>query len=481
MKKIILLSIMTAAFAFANSQTTSVTSSTYTNRASEMVKNADEEEIDVSKLTTKQLEQTVDLPKAIDIIIATTRNLTIRTWKENKVKLETTVRHQGLSELSTEEWMKTLGLDLRLFGSTVKVKNLTSSYALTTTDALSPSYNFVYSSGTTYTSTITSKIGKAGSNEMIFDGNGKQIGTVEGQRKVVLTIPENSLVEMDTKYGNVVVENDLRELIVANNGSNIDAKNLNKLSLRSSNGNLSAQNITTADIEINHGRLKIKSINDGTVTSTYSTAEIETINNLNLNSTSDEIEIDEAKQINGTKNYGSLRINRLTTGINLAGQNSDIKIRNISSSVDLVKISNRNAELRLPVRDLKAYNVEVKGRYNNLLAGFVQDMLEDSLSTKEVKEMEEASITNPKKVIAMSGQGVSKTKTRPAESRSISTAGAYPILLDRYETAAGVYQLPLNKVLGNNLSANIKYSYKTGDGKTPKFEIKCISCTIDFK
>src|SRR5204862_4264776 len=58
----------------------------------------------------------------------------------------------------------------------------------------------------------------------------------------------------------------------------------------------------------------------------------------------------------------------------------------------LVKISNRNADLRLSSNDLSNFSVDVKGSYNKIYSTFEESTTVDTLTTAEIESVK--SITN---------------------------------------------------------------------------------------
>src|SRR5215213_7110800 len=95
------------------------------NRASEWSKESalETKKIDSSKLVKKTITQEIALPKALDVLIDMTNDLTINTWNENKIKIETTVEFESPNELTDTQWLEKLGINMKVFGSSVRVKS----------------------------------------------------------------------------------------------------------------------------------------------------------------------------------------------------------------------------------------------------------------------------------------------------------------------------------------------------------------------
>jgi hypothetical protein len=430
------------------------------NRASELSSNFDNEsKIDETRLIKKTVSREITLSSALDIIIDQRRNLSIKTWNENKVKIEATIQLETESQLTDEEWLERLGINLKLFGSTVQLK--------------SNNVNLYTIPGVTVTSSgsVLRTIPRQGSSTVVYKGTGELRGTIKGDQPVTLYIPAQSALEIDNKYSALKIEANVKSLILTNTYGNIDAMNIDKLYLRSNQGSFAASAIADGDMELSHTRVTLKQLAKGLLISKYATIEIETIGDLKLTSSNDEIDIDAVGSISGSKNYGSLRINQLQKRLEIDGLNADIKLRGINPSVDLIKIFNRNADLRLPIRDLKDYMVEIKGSYNSLFAPFTDVLLSDTLTIAEIKEIAEKTtlLHNKSTVTRISvdgGGGITYTTgvSSPTRASPVQRFPSYPGASNQ----------------GN--SGTIKYTAKMGTGnKLTRFEIVCVSCVLDFK
>src|SRR5436189_1774216 len=304
------------------------------NRAAEWSKESalEAKKIDSSKLVKKTITQEIALPKALDILIDMSGELVINTWAANKIKLETTFQYDGSNELSDSQWLDKLGINLKVFGSTVRVKSKSNT-------------------GITYFSSNGATTMQYNASP-IFYNSSSYFNMQKENRRVTLYIPEESILEIESKYGRLIISNNIKSLLFNSTDGEIEFANIEKLQIRSNRGSFSGGMVAEADVELSHARFSLKQLNKGIVTSNYSTIEVESLKDVKLSSSNDDIDIDNASALYGIKNYGNLRINQLTGKLDLQGINSDIKLRHISPSAQLVKISNRNADLRLSSNDL---------------------------------------------------------------------------------------------------------------------------------
>jgi hypothetical protein len=454
---------------YLNAQQSSSTSTTKTiNRAKEWSNETvvEENKIDETKLTKKQIVQEIALPKALDILIDLNRNLTIKTWNENKIKIETSVQHMEKNELTDELWLDKIGIKMKLFGSTVKVKNKSNSFDNTTN---------TYTLGKIlYSQAGEGVVNRNSGAVSVYHGNGEYLGAIQGNREITLYIPAQSNLEIDNKFATLKFENNIKDLVIDNANGNIEAADIERLVLRSKYGSFTAGSIADGDMEFNYGRINIKHLQNGSLKSSYTTAEIEKAGNVKLTSNSDEMDIEEATDLHGSKSYGSLRIFNLKNKLEVIGINADIRLRNIDPNADLVKINNRNAELRMPVRSLKNFSVEIKGNYNNLFAPFEDAIIKEKLSEKEIADMKEESV----KLLTTS-------KSSSASDVIVVDGGRLDVNRKIAASPVYTYSYPgLSSTILNAISEKYtKLTATVGDlkGKHTKFVITCTSCTLDFK
>jgi hypothetical protein len=284
------------------------------------------------------------------------------------------------------------------------------------------------------------------------------------------------MLEIESKYGHLKINNNIKSLLLDNTDGEIEFANIEKLQIRGNRGSFNGGIVGDADVELSHARFALKQISKGIVTSNYTTIEIETLKDVKLNSSNDEIDIDNASSLYGIKNYGNLRINQLIGKLDLQGINSDIKLRHINSSAQLVKIVNRNADLRLSSGDLSNFSVDVKGSYNKIYSSFTENTTVDTLTAEEieaVKTMTKAlspasavrDLSNEEKVL-VGITGTTFSRYGGGGNANVVT----PVTITGYGIG------------GNKQNPYLKYFAKMGTGNVQlKYQIICTSCIIDFK
>ncbi len=370
-------------------------------------------------LKSKEISKEIAAPKNGDIYIEnTSRNIIIKTWDQQKVKVTTTVYYEGDGKLSDDEWLEKVNLSLKTLGTSVKVKS-----------------GSIGGSSTFYSG---SSINGASSGVAIFNGNGQNIGTKSSmKRTVTVYVPVGSKLDVESKYSDVTLPDASADVNVDISNGNIEGGSIGKLILRSKYSNINIGDVKNAEVEMTNGRFSAKAIEDLDIDSKYSTVEMASVKKITLRSTNDEYELEDAGEVRGRKNYGNLRITKLNNSLELDGSNADVKVRKVGAALSLVKIDDRYADVRIPLRDTKNYTVDFAGSYSSVYGNFEKKPVTD----------DKASTT---------------TGTTRVYDNEINTSRISSIRITD----------------SNNPS---KFTATVGDGKGLKLEIKCQNCTVDFK
>jgi hypothetical protein len=273
----------------------------------------------------KSREVTTEFPCNADATIFLEnilRQVNIKTTNEKKVKLSITVYYEGKDEFTNEEWLRMMEVEVGGNAGKVVVKS--------------------------------ENLGK------------KNIGTLPPKRAninriLTLYVPAAARLNIESKYGDITIDNNIKELKARISNGGLTVKDVEKLNVISTYGRIHADNILSAEVDITNGNFSSKQCTMLTINSRNSTVESGSIKQLNIHSETDEYEIEEAGEISGTKNHGNLRITTLTKSLDIKGLNASIKLRSIEQGVSLIKIDDQYADLRLPVDNLKDYTVSFEG------------------------------------------------------------------------------------------------------------------------
>jgi hypothetical protein len=395
--------------------------------------------IDPKDLKSKEISTEVTASKALDIYIENNnRNLEIKTWDQPKVKLVTTIYYEGEegTKVSDEEWFEKLNISVRAASASIKIKSGTVSGGSYTING--SSFGWSSSSG-------------VGRNDVaVFNEKGQSIGTQSKlKRNVTIYVPKENKLDIETKYAEVLISGNLNKLNVDITNGGLEMQDVTNLTLRSKYANISAGNIKTGEVELINGRFIAKDADDLDLDTKYASIEAGTIKKLILRSTNDEYEIEEVGTLQGRKNYGNLRITKLNNSLDLDGTNADIKVRNIAATLESIRINNKYADIRLPMRNVKNYSVAYQGAYSTVYAGFDKKPVEEKTSTAKTETSAAPKLSTKEEDLI--------TASIRAANRAVKAA--------QFEDGNS----------DNHFTATV------GDGKGAKLDLKCQNCTVDFK
>jgi hypothetical protein len=372
---------------------------------------------------TAEIRKEINLNRNATIRINNeSKNIEIKSWKEDKI----TVVVSGIVQPENEDiddLLDKLGISVRQLGNNVTISIKQASFSNFNSDIFNGN-----AAGNTGNTKITGDIQIAdnlpatgntgspkitgdiqitgnlpatgnfsaitpGTPDVITGSNGQKViiahkgGKVAAVNKHPLTIyvPQSGKLRIDSKYGNLTFTNTIDDLDLDITNGNVEAEDINDLKLISKYGNFTCGDIKSGSIDFINGRFTANNTGEMDLDTKYSSIELNSVKNLSFISTNDEYEIDEAGEIKGRKNYGNFRIDKLSNTLELDGTNADIKIRNLSSSLSSIKVNDKYADLRLPLKNVKNYAFEVTGTYNTVYSFSDADGNKDDTGLENAK------------------------------------------------------------------------------------------------
>jgi hypothetical protein len=429
--------------------------------------------INQEDLKSKEISQEINMPKSGEIYIENnSRAIQVKTWDQQKVKVVTTAYFEKESMFTDEEWFERMGISLKALGSSVKIKSGASSFG---------SYTYT-TSGQNVVVGYPTTVYKSGSINR--SGN-------TTKRLLTIYVPAGSKLDIETRYSEVQLPAGIGEVLLDITNGSFEAENLNKLRLRSKYSNANLRDIKEAEIEFANGRFTANNIEDLDIESKYSTIEMASAKKIKLVSTNDEFEVEDVTDIRGRKNYGNLRITRLAGSLEMDGSNADVKIRNVGANVKLIKINNRYADIRIPLRDMKNYAVDFMGTYSTVYGDFERTGVEPTEEEKkEYANLAQSNMTATGTLSRLGSTGGVLSSTGTMGNLSASNIPAQPTKPNNATgtISGGTFSGTLApatvqgySTLSRSSSTPSKFTANIGNGSGLKVQMKCQNCTVDFK
>lgn len=390
-------------------------------------------------MKSKEVSVEVQATKGGEVLIDnTSRSVSINVWDQPRVKVTTMVYYEGdASKLSDMEWFEKLNLNVKQGVSGVKIKSGTVSGS-GTYQVMGNSFNW----------SSTPPNGTA-----VFNSEGETIKTKRNLKRILtITVPKDAKVNLESKYADIEIVNPLVKLVADITNGNLEGEDVQRLALRSKYANVSFGNIKEGEIEFVNGHFTAKDCGKLELDTKYSNVDLASVDDLDLVSTNDEYELEEVGALHGRKSYGNIRINKLTAGFEMDGTNADIKVKNIAQSVKSIKIDDKYANLRLPLKNVTNYSIDYAGQYSTVFGNFEKkhrDSDENGTVTTTVTNHGKETRIEKIKIIKKSTDDEAPAPPRPPKMSFGADDDAF--------TAKG------------------------GDGKGIAIKINCQNCTVDFK
>jgi hypothetical protein len=388
-------------------------------KVQEWTENKERQEENEKPKKQVEVSREVEAPRGSVIHINTSnRNLDIRTWNDSKVKVVTNV-DEGTDVSNMEETFNNIGITLRSVNNRVELTSTqnpgvwyhTSNGDLLEAERLMPMKDLAVTvppdgkHPKAYSFSFSDKGAKGFSYSYSYNSASK--------RGMTIYIPQGSKIDLTNKYADVALTADVKDATISLTNSTLDARKFDNLTLRAKYSTVNIGDVEEAEVEFVNGTFTAGNIKSLDIDSKYSTIEYEAGTDLIIRSQNDNYTIESLNKVEGRKNYGDFRLGKLTSSIEMDGSNADIRIKKISQGATKVKINDKYADIRIPVRDLGNYAVNFKGRYSTVFAPFDKVPVKEPAKEKEVarsKEREEANtyealaLTNAR-LLRLSGTG----------------------------------------------------------------------------
>jgi hypothetical protein len=294
------------------------------------------------------------------------RNLEIKFWDKNILRLENTLPDSLSTIINENDWQEKLGIKVDKFMSRTEITILGSKLS-----GAKP-----YKDRGNLNS--RGAIEKLMVNEEAIQTQTDQVLTLKPGVPVsgliittVLYIPALSHVDLVNKYSSVSINGNISKGYFNLENTVLDAGNFKSLRLISKYSTVNIEAADDCEADISGSTFRAGAIDKLEIESTRSTVELQNTNTIYVRSNLDNgYTIEEVSVAEGRLLYSNIRIEKLIKKLDFDGNNYDVKLRLISPSVEIVKINNSFADIRFPVKGLTSYVVNFDGKYSSVFAPF---------------------------------------------------------------------------------------------------------------
>jgi hypothetical protein len=434
------------------------------------------------KMVSKEISYEVPAEKTATIQVNNNVcNIDIRPWAEAKVMIVTTVtleEKQAATLKTNEELLEAGGISIKSFGNRIDIQSrdqlrfeplsreLFGTYNEQNDHNLEARRRLAELDRKVYTTTPvpTTAETELRSQIMLETLKKGEYWSVTGRttKTMVIFVPEGSKLDIDNKNTAILINANIGTASFKLSHSNLDARDFKKLTVIGDYYNINISDVEDAELELENGTFTAGIIKSLDLDSENSEIEYESGNYIYMRSQSDRITIDEISKVDGRKLYGELRIGKLLTSLDIEGTNADIKIRNILPIVEKIKVTDKYADLRFPVKNLTNYAVTFHGENSTVFAPF-EKVAAPVDPAEKTPEKEKATSTK--------STGNMGTQLLASVENEHNLTG-----FQTYNKLNGY-----NKMVGEK--APVKFTAAAGNttGAHTRFEIVCHQCSVDFK
>jgi hypothetical protein len=294
------------------------------------------------------------------------RDLEIKFWEKNILRIENSLPDSLNNVLTESNWQEMMGIKVNKFPSRTDVTILGGKFPIT--QAYKDRGNF-NSLGTVQQMMVAQDAIEPQTSQVLNTNKGLQVLGVN--TTTVIYIPASSSVDLVNKYSSVSISGNITKGYLNLENTVLDAASFGSLRLiaKYSTVNIAASGDCEADIA--NSSFRAGTIDKAEIESTRSTVDLEKGNIVYIRSNLDNgYTIEEVTTIEGRLLYSNIRIEKLNRKMDFEGNNYDVKLREIATSAELIKVNNSFADLRLPVKGLAGYSVSFDGKYSSVFAPF---------------------------------------------------------------------------------------------------------------
>lgn len=353
------------------------------------------------KQSRKKVEKEIQTSNSPHIFITNNnRDIEIKTWNENKVKVDVTAKYDSATNPTDKELWKKSDINISGSGDLINIisgaEEAADGYSI-----ISPVSTNTINSSDSNSNRVIGITGSGNSSDHAYtiEGANNRLEGIQlktkrkktspvfhvvkagntftvtslgltlphsAKEKAILYIPKNATIKIKSQYGNIIISSNVSDINLDITNANVYAADADNVKLDSKFSNIDFGNINRADIKLEQGRFSSKNINNLHVDSKSASVEVDSVKTITLQSDNDDYDLQAVGELNGKKDFGNLTIGSLGINFDLEGTNADIKLRNIATTCEFINIEDQFANLRLSIKNLKNAALDFDGKYSTV-------------------------------------------------------------------------------------------------------------------
>lgn len=285
-------------------------------------------------------------PNGLTQFITKYGKLDVKTWDQNKVKVDVTIRVQARNEEDAQKVFNQIRIDFTSSANLVKAETIVES-----------------------------------SSGWDWWGSSKSDFTIDYE----VYLPKTVTLDVAHKYGDVFASNFAGRVMMNLKYGNLRMDELNNdLNLDLSYGNATIAGVRDAEAIISYSNLTLAKVRDGKLTTKYSNVTIEEGHYITSESKYDTYRLGEISKLTNRASFGSVEIDRIEDLASFA-RYTDFKVVQISNSADLdleyggarlekilkgfseIRLNGRYTDFKVQVEEGANYQLEAAAKYAGIL------------------------------------------------------------------------------------------------------------------
>lgn len=308
------------------------------------------------------------------------RKLVVKTWDQEKIKIETAIMVEAGFDSKDIDWKRDMNIGVE------QQKNAVVIFRVSKKPVAVPGKP-------TPRSRVTNKLLVSNDEPPIKytiativnrgEVEESRMFKVNSKSELVIYVPSNARLNVVSRFNELSIKSNMISVELDLLNTDLKMLNADRAIIKSKYGSVKAGAIKDADIDLLNCKFTSGDLEKLLINSKYSTISFQNAAVVDIKSLSDKYNIAKADYITANKSFGELNIAQLGNSIKLTGSSADIDIKIIDPSVNFIQVDNKYADIKLPVEKLLNYSLQFEGNHSYVFTRFEKIRTNASDSTRK--------------------------------------------------------------------------------------------------